>query len=50
MIYEKKGYDGIFKLLSAGNSDEDFYKAIEKYFGVNRENLNTYLRKEISKY
>jgi len=50
MIYEKKGYDGIFKLLSAGNSDEDFYKAIEKYFFVKRENLNTYLRKEISKY
>jgi hypothetical protein len=50
MMYERKGYNGVFELLKAGNTDEDFYKAIEKYFGVKRENLNTFLRKEIGKY
>ena len=50
MMYIKKGYPGIFALLSAGTTDEDFYKAIEKYLGVKRENLNVFLRKEIGKY
>ena len=50
IIYEKEGIDGVFKLLRAGSTDEDFYKAIEENFGVKRENLNSYLRTEIKKY
>jgi hypothetical protein len=37
-------------LLAAGNSDSDFYNAIEKHLGVKQQNLNTFIRKELEKY
>jgi hypothetical protein len=50
LMYDKNGYEGIFKLLRAGSKDEDFYNTVEKYFGVKRENLNEFIRKEVAKY
>ena len=50
IMYNKEGYPGVFKLLNTGKTDADFYKTIEKYFAVKRENLNVFLRKEIGKY
>jgi hypothetical protein len=51
LVYEKEGYEGIFKLLKVpNNSNVEFYSAIEKHIGVKQENLNEFLRKELEKY
>jgi hypothetical protein len=50
IAYEKKGYKGIFNLLSYGSSDSDFYSAIENELGIKQENLNEFIRKELEKY
>ena len=51
IMYEKEGYEGVFKLLKVSNeSNAEFYSAIEKYIGVKQENLNEFLRKELEKY
>ena len=46
-IYEKGGWNLIKEFMNTGNSDEDYYKAIEKYLGVKRADLNEYIRKQI---
>lgn len=48
-IYESKGMDGLFDLLKSGSTDEDFYKAIEKHFGVKRADFGTFIRNELKK-
>jgi hypothetical protein len=51
IIYEKEGYEGVFKLLKVSNSSNaEFYAAIEDELGVKRENLNKFIRKELEKY
>lgn len=51
IVYEKEGYEGVFKLLKVPNgSSAEFYSAIEKHIGVKQENLNEFLRKELEKY
>ena len=48
-IYENKGMEGLFDLLKSGSSDEDFYKAIEKYLGVKKADFGTFIRNELKK-
>ena len=48
-IYEAKGMDGLFDLLKSGSTDDDFYKAIEKHFGVKKANFGTFIRNELKK-
>jgi hypothetical protein len=49
-VYEKDGMNGLFDLLKSGNTDEDFYKAVEKHFGVKKENFGTFIRNELKNY
>jgi hypothetical protein len=46
-VYEKESMNGIFDLLKSGNTDEDFYKAVEKHFNVKKENFGAFIRKEL---
>ena len=45
--WNKKTVNGIFDLLKSGNTDEDFYKAVEKHFNVKKENFGAFIRKEL---
>jgi hypothetical protein len=49
-VYEKEGMTGIFDLLKSGNTDEDFYKAVEKHFNVKKENFGAFIRKELESF
>lgn len=49
LIYENKGMEGLFDLLKSGSSDDDFYKAIEKHFGVKKVDFGTFIRNELKK-
>lgn len=49
-VYEKEGMTGILDLLKSGNTDEDFYKAIEKHFNVKKENFGAFIRNELKSY
>ncbi|HET8804664.1 MAG TPA: hypothetical protein VFM72_08805, partial [Aequorivita sp.] len=46
-IYEKGGWTMIKEFMNSGKSDNDYYNAIEKYLGIKKSNLNTYLRKQL---
>ena len=46
-IFEKGGWDLIREFMNSGYSDKDYYNAIEKYIGVKRSDLNTYLRSQL---
>ena len=46
-VYEKGGWEMIKDFMNSGKTDEDYYRAIEKYLGVKREDLDTYLRTEL---
>lgn len=46
-IHEKGGWELVMKMLNSGTHKEDYYNAIEKYLGVKRQNLNTFIRNEI---
>ncbi len=48
-IYEKGGWSMIKEFMNSGKSKNDYYCAIEKYLGVSRNDLNTYLREELKK-
>ncbi len=49
MALEKGGIKKLKRLMNYGNRPEDFYTAIEKEFGIKKENLDRFLRKEIKK-
>lgn len=49
-IYAKANYAGIQAMLTAGNSNEDFYKTIEEQLGIRREQLNDSIRTWLQKY
>jgi hypothetical protein len=49
LVYQKEGMDGLFDLLKSGKTNEDFYKTIEKHFGVKKENFGTFIRNELKK-
>ena len=49
-VYEKDGMNGLFDLLKSGNTDEDFYKAVEKYFKVKKENFGAFIRNELKNF
>ncbi len=46
-VYEKEGMNGIFDLLKSGNTDDDFYKAVEKHFNVKKEGFGAFIRNEL---
>jgi hypothetical protein len=48
-VYEKEGMNGLFDLLKSGAADDDFYKAIEKHFGVKKADFGTFIRDELKK-
>jgi hypothetical protein len=48
-VYEKEGMNGLFDLLKSGATDDDFYKAIEKHFGVKKADFGTFIRDELKK-
>lgn len=48
-IFEKGGWKLIQEFMSSGRSDESYYRAIEKFLGVPRSELNTYLRRELDR-
>jgi hypothetical protein len=48
-VYEKEGMNGLFDLLNSGATDDDFYKAIEKHFGVKKADFGTFIRDELKK-
>ena len=45
LAYEKKGFEGLHTLMSAGIEKEKVYQAIEKVLGIKQKNFNTYFRK-----
>jgi hypothetical protein len=48
-IFEKGGWPLIRQFMNSGFYDEDYYNAIEKYLGIKRNDLNTYLRNQLGK-
>lgn len=49
-ITDKNKKDGLQAILKGGKTDEDFYKLIKVELGVNREDLDVYLRQELKTY
>lgn len=47
MALKKGGFDLIKKLISYGKEDKDFYLALEKEFGIKKENLNKFIRSRL---
>ncbi len=50
LAYEKNGMDSLGTLLSAGNTNADFYAGITEVFGVEKEDLNAFLYSHIQTY
>lgn len=50
LVYQKKGIEGIKELLNTPIDDDEFMDELCKLYGVNKNDLNNYLRKEILKY
>ena len=40
-------YNQLDKLLNSGKTNTDYYKAINTYLGIKKENLNIYLRQQL---
>lgn len=49
MAEEKGGTEMIKQMLGAGRSDAELYGAVEKHLGVERANLNAYIRSRLAK-
>ncbi len=50
MALEKGGLTALKQLMSFGNEDKDFYKAVETVFGVKQSTLNDFIRAKLSQY
>lgn len=46
-VFEKGGYQELKGILKSGETDEEFYGTITKYLGVNKENLDKYIRNDL---
>ena len=46
-IREKGSWNLLKKFMSSGKTDEDYYNAIEKYLGINKSELNDYIREQL---
>lgn len=46
-IYEKGGWAMVKEFMNSGRSNEDYYEAIENFLGINRADLNSYLREQL---
>ncbi len=49
MAYEKGGAEDVKQLLSFGNSNEEFYLALETVLGIKKDSLNKYIRTNLNK-
>jgi len=49
LVFDKGGWDLLKQFLNAGYSDNEYYLSIENYLGVSRNELNKYLREQITK-
>lgn len=47
-LYEAGGWEMLIALMQSGNTDTDYYQAIEDFLGVKQANLNAYIRKELA--
>lgn len=50
MALEKGGLPVLKQLLSFGQDDKDFYKAVETVFGVGQNTLNGFIRTKLAQY
>lgn len=46
-ILDKSGWGLLKEFMSSGKMDEDYYQAIEKHLGINKSELNDYIRKQL---
>jgi len=46
-VFEKGGYELVIKMMNSGKNEIDFYKAIEKYLGIKRIDLDETIRREL---
>ena len=47
-IYKKGGWKLIIEYMNSGDSDKDYYKSIENLLGIKQNELNLYLREQLS--
>lgn len=45
--FKKGGYGLVMELMKAGQADEDFYAAIEKFLGVQRQDIDHWIREKL---
>ena len=48
-IKREYGMDGVMKIISCGNTDDDFFKAIEEVAGITKNNFNEVVENELKK-
>jgi len=46
-IFEKGSWSMVRAFMNSGKTDEDYYSAIEQYLGIERTDLNSYLRAQL---
>jgi hypothetical protein len=46
-ILEKGGWKLLTEFMSSGKTNDDYYNAIEKYLGINKSELNDYVREQL---
>ena len=49
LAYEKGGPDLVKQLLESGNSEENFYFALESILGIKKGSLNSTIRSNLNK-
>jgi hypothetical protein len=45
--FEKSGFDYLNQILSKTKSDDDFYKTVAEVLGVERDEINSFIRKDL---
>ncbi len=49
-VYDKEGMNGLIDLLKSGNTNDDFYNAVEKHFNVKKEGFGAFIRNELKNF
>lgn len=50
LVYQKKGKEGLFKLLNSGWNDEELYQTLAQLLNININEIDRYVKNELSSF
>lgn len=48
-LEREKGFDKVLEVIGSGKTDDNYYKLLEKYIGLNKENFDQIVKQELLK-